>query len=247
MLKKVMSFVCCVFILAGMSLALSGCVAKNAMSNARMSKQNTEKELTVYGPPQVIYRIDNNRYFTLENYTRCENGQTFYNNKAKNIHVKILEGSGYLFKGRLFWASKSDDNLAFPATLDTHHDSCMGSDKGCVNAVIVTTDGGDTVTGVPYGRNTQDPTRMTERYDILVTDYGFYIIYYRSPGRKNPVIDRWDFNKHDAIGVVRSDDEYNIFKPGEEVPSTGFYSIDMSRFFSHNDVVTMQCKRTLEP
>lgn len=247
MLKKTMSSVCCILMLAGMSLVLSGCVAKNAMSNTQTNRQTTEKEPTMYGPPQIIYRIDNNRYFTLENYTRCENGQTFYNNKAKGIHVKILEGSGYLFKGRLFWASKSDDNLAFPATFDTHHDSCMGSDKGCVNAIIVTTDGGDTVTGVPYGNNTQDPTGITKNYDIYVTDKGFYVIYYRGKNRVYPVIDRWDFAADNVNGVVSSEHAYDLFKPGEQVPVGGFYKIDLSKFYPKNGELKMHCDRTLEP
>lgn len=111
-------------------------------SNKKADTKDLNVPPPVYGPPQVIFRIDDNRYFTLENYTHCENGQTFYNNKAKNIHVKILDASGYLFKGRLFWLSTRDDFLAFPATLNTRHASCMGSNKGCMNAVIVTTDGG---------------------------------------------------------------------------------------------------------
>ncbi|WP_434093137.1 T6SS immunity protein Tli3 family protein [Pantoea anthophila] len=90
----------------------------------------------------MIYRIDDNRYFTLEEYTRCENGKTFYNNKAKGIHVMILPSSGYLFKGRMFWLSSRDDYLAFPVTRNNNNATCIGSDKGCLNIIAVTTDGG---------------------------------------------------------------------------------------------------------
>lgn len=63
-----------------------------------MTEKDKSAPPPVYGPPQVIYRIDNNRYFTLENYTRCENGQTFYNNKEKGVHVKVLKGQGICLK-----------------------------------------------------------------------------------------------------------------------------------------------------
>ncbi|MDF9346862.1 hypothetical protein OH693_13040 [Escherichia coli] len=142
-------------------------------SNKKADTKDLNVPPPVYGPPQVIFRIDDNRYFTLENYTHCENGQTFYNNKAKNIHVKILDASGYLFKGRLFWLSTRDDFLAFPATLNTRHASCMGSNKGCMNAVIVTTDGGKRRSGVPYGSYTQNPTGATRDYDMLVMNDDF--------------------------------------------------------------------------
>jgi hypothetical protein len=46
---------------------------------------------------------------------------------------------------------------------------------------------------------------------------------------------------------VRSEDAYELFRPGEEVPSTGFYKIDLSRFYPKNNVMEMQCDRTLEP
>ncbi|WP_434087933.1 T6SS immunity protein Tli3 family protein, partial [Escherichia coli] len=111
MLKEWMIFTCSLLTLAGASLPLSGCISRGQESISEgaafgagilrepgATKKADTKDLNVpppvYGPPQVIFRIDDNRYFTLENYTHCENGQTFYNNKAKNIHVKILDASG---------------------------------------------------------------------------------------------------------------------------------------------------------
>ncbi|PLR29047.1 hypothetical protein CYR23_21730, partial [Chimaeribacter arupi] len=175
-------------------LMLSGCVSEGAafglgagsLHETVMTEKDKNTPPPVYGPPQVIYRIDDNRYFTLENYTRCEDGQTFYNNKKSNTHVKVSNGSGYLFKGRFFWLSTRDDYLAFPTTDHTNHASCMGSDKGCLNVVTVTTDGGKNLYPVIYGSHTQDPTGDTEDYDMLVTDDGFYMIYYRSANRTYP-------------------------------------------------------------
>ena len=67
--------------------SLSGCVTEGAafglgagsLHETVMTEKDKNAPSPVYGLPQVIYRIDNNRYFTLENYTRCEKGQTFYN------------------------------------------------------------------------------------------------------------------------------------------------------------------------
>ena len=172
-------------------LFLSGCVTGPygggvalvnpfaAMSNTQSEPKKKKQQPEVYGPPQIIYRIDKDRYFTLEDYTRCENGKTFYNNKAKGIHAQIAPSSGYLFKGRLFWLSTRDDYLAFPITANDNKAACKGSDKGCMNVVSVTTDGGKTVRSVTYGSNTQDPNGDTKDYDMLVTDDGFYMIEYK--------------------------------------------------------------------
>lgn len=100
----------------------------------------------MYGPPQIIYRIDRIDYFTLEEYTRLRKWKTFYNNEAKGIHIQITLSSGYLFKGRLFWLSNRDDYLAFPITANDNKAACKGSDKGCLNVVAVTTDGGENST-----------------------------------------------------------------------------------------------------
>lgn len=177
---------------------LSGCAMANVPSEhestATESDQSTSQP--VYGPPQVIYRIDKNRYFTLEEYTSCENGKTFYNNKAKGIHTQISSSSGYLFKGRLFWLSTRDDYLAFPMTRNENKAACIGSDKGCLNIVAVTTNGGKTLRSVTYGSNTQDPNGDTKDYDMLVTNDGFYMIEFSDGERvaEDGYVLKWTFS-----------------------------------------------------
>ena len=227
---------------------LSGCVSEGAafglgagsLHETVTTEKNKNAPPPVYGPPQIIYRIDDNRYFTLENYTRCENGQTFYNNKKKGIHVKILDGSGYLFKGRMFWLSTRDDYLAFPATINTHYAACMGSDKGCMNAVIVTVDGGKTLNGVEYGNYTQDPTGDTEDYDMLVTNEGFYMIEFNGKERfaESAATWKWTFDPD-----PESTEKFGY--PGATGPK-------FQRDLPMNDIsnvsqVRMQCNRNLEP
>ena len=227
---------------------LSGCVTEGAafglgagsLHETVMTEKDKNAPPPVYGPPQIIYRIDDNRYFTLENYTRCEDGQTFYNNKKKGIHVKVLDGSGYLFKGRLFWLSTRDDYLAFPATINTHYAACMGSDKGCMNAVIVTVDGGKTLKGVEYGNYTQDPTDDTEDYDMLVTNEGFYMIEFTGKERfaEGAVTWKWTFDPD-----PEATEKFGY--PGATGPK-------FQRELPMNDIsnvsqVRMQCNRNLEP
>ena len=236
-------FICFVFI-------LSGCVAGPygggiAFVNPFSAKGDMQKEMKkkkpqpkVYGPPQIIYRIDKERYFTLEEYTSCENGKTFYNNKAKGIHTMITRTSGYLFKGRLFWLSNRDDYLAFPITANDNKAACKGFDKGCLNVVSVTTDGGKTLRSAPYGSNTQDPNGDTKYYDMLVTNDGFYMIEYAFKERNSSdaYALKWTF---EPDGVTE-----NSFYPGGMGPvHYPTLSIDVSQTIQE----TMQCDRRLEP
>ncbi|WP_312416563.1 hypothetical protein [Pseudescherichia sp.] len=96
----------CVLLLSGTLLSLSGCISEGAafglgagsLHETVMTEKDKNAPPPVYGPPQIIYRIDDNRYFTLENYTRCENGQTFYNNKKKISMQKYQTHQGTCLK-----------------------------------------------------------------------------------------------------------------------------------------------------
>ncbi|WP_029686232.1 T6SS immunity protein Tli3 family protein [Tatumella saanichensis] len=231
-------------------VVLSGCVAGpygggiafvnpfSAMGDTQAEPEKEKQLPEVYGPPQVIYRIDNDRYFTLEEYTRCENGKTFYNNKAKGIHTLIASSSGYLFKGRLFWLSTRDDYLAFPKTRNENKAVCIGSDKGCLNLISVTTDGGKTLRSVTYGSYSHDPNRDTKDYDMLVTDDGFYMIkfWYGLRDATNGIVDKWTFNpaskdSHPAYPGVTGPNYQ------EELPMDDISKVEQKY---------MQCDRNLE-
>lgn len=191
---------------------LTGCVTEGAafglgagsLHETVMTEKVKNVPPPVYGPPQIIYRIDENRSFTLEDYTRCENGKTFYNNKKNNIHVQISPSSGYLFKGRLFWLSTRDDYLAFPLTLNDNKAACLGSNKGCLNIISVSVDGGKTKRSVTYGANTQDPNEDTKKYDMLVTNDGFYMIKYWDGHREesSASVDKWRFHPNGESTTV---------------------------------------------
>lgn len=230
-------------------VVLSGCVAGPygggvafvnpiaAMSDTKPEPEKKKQQPEVYGPPQIIYRIDKDRYFTLEEYTRCENGKTFYNNKAKGIHVKVANTSGYLFKGRFFWLSSRDDYLAFP--LNDEKPACRGSNKGCMNVVAVTTDGGKTLRSVPYGSYTQDPNGDTKDYDMLVTDDGFYMIEFPDGERvaEDGYVLKWTFSPASKLA--------NPAYPGVTGPEyqKGLPMDDISKVKQTHT----QCDRKLEP
>ncbi len=226
--QKMVLLLCCF----ASGTLLSGCMTGGtafglgvgAVHETETVEKDPNQPPPVFGPPQIIYRIDSDRYFTLENYVSCEKGETFYNNEKKDIHVKISPASGYLFKGRLYWVSTRDDYLAFPTTHNTNAAVCMGSDKGCKNVITVTTDGGKTLIAETYGHYSSDPTGDTRNYDMLVNDEGFYMIDYRSSERyrEKAVVWKWKFySKNGRMGAsgplyqsnLPMDDVANITQP----------------------------------
>ena len=231
---------------------LSGCVAGpygggvafvnpfSAMNDTQTEPKKKKQQPEVYGTPQIIYRIDKERYFTLEEYTRCENGKTFYNNTKKGIHTQIAPSSGYLFKGRLFWLSNRDDYLAFPITANDNKAACKGSDKGCLNVISVTTDGGKTVHSVTYGSNTQDPNGDTKDYDMLVTDDGFYLIEFSGDERvaEDGTTWRWVFDPDEESTKLNGYPGVIGPKYQEKLPMDDISNVKQ---------IKMQCDRNLEP
>ncbi|TBL98078.1 hypothetical protein EYY90_00735 [Hafnia alvei] len=258
--QKMVLLLCCF----ASGTLLSGCMTGGAAfglgAGAVHETETVEKDPNqpppVYGPPQIIYRIDSDRYFTLENYVSCEKGETFYNNKKKDIHVKISPASGYLFKGRLYWVSTRDDYLAFPTTHNTKAAVCMGSDKGCKNVITVTTDGGKTLNAIIYGGYTSNPTEDTKDYDIIVTDNGFYTLYYWNGVRQknNGYVDKWNFRPQNKIAGVSGPfeqgtgwiDNENVFRNKGDVNPELIKEIPV-KDISLIKQPTMQCNRSLIP
>jgi len=212
----------------------------SATNDTHTEPENKKQQPEVYGPPQIIYRIDKDRYFTLEEYTRCENGKTFYNNIKKGVHIQITPSSGYLFKGRLFWLSNRDDYLAFPVTANDNKAVCKGSDKGCLNVISVTTDAGKTLHSVTYGSNTQDPNSDTKNYDMLVTDDGFYMIQFSGDERiaEDETTWRWIFDPDEDSTKLNGYPGVTGPKYQEKLPMNDISKVKQ---------IKMQCNETLEP
>ncbi|MEQ5159406.1 hypothetical protein ABN196_01985 [Proteus terrae] len=162
---------------------LTGCLSLKEKAAIKAEQDSAEQqrlmaeEIKSYGPPTVIYRIDDHRFFTLEKYNERREGITYYNNTKNNIHQEILYGSACLYQGRLIWATERDDALVFPAVMSRKTDQCAGTKWGCVNAILVTLDGGKNVrpTNGGFGQHTDYPGFRSASFDIIVTDEGFYL------------------------------------------------------------------------
>lgn len=92
-------------------------------------------------PPQTIYAINSNRYFTLENYSRCGGSQVYYNDTSNHIKT-LLKFAISGFPGR-FHIDGNSNVLVFPDSLPEGSGLC-GSDRGCFLAVYYSLDGGRT-------------------------------------------------------------------------------------------------------
>ncbi|NBM92117.1 MULTISPECIES: T6SS immunity protein Tli3 family protein, partial [unclassified Proteus (in: enterobacteria)] len=185
------------FILLLSTSTLSGCLSLKEKAAIKAEQDRAEQqrlideEIKSYGPPTVIYRIDDHRFFTLEQYNERREGITYYNNTKNNIHQEILHGSACLYQGRLIWATERDDALVFPAVLSRKTDQCAGTKWGCVNAILITLDDGKNFrpTNGGFGIHTDHPGYYSSFFDIIVTDEGFYLGNSSSSRLKNDSLD----------------------------------------------------------
>lgn len=162
---------------------LSGCLSLKEKAAIKEAQQEAERqrliaeEIKSYGPPTVIYRIDDHRFFTLEQYSEKRGGVTYYNNSLKGIHQRLIGSSACRYQGRLIWATDRDDAFVFPGILSKRYSRCAGTKTACVNSLLVTLDGGKNFrpTNGNFGGNTHSPGPYSSRFDIIVTNEGFYL------------------------------------------------------------------------
>lgn len=74
--------------LAGASMGASFGVGLGGMSGSQKVEESRKVETDA--PAQIIYRIDKNRYLTLENYLSCDRGgQVYYNDSQRGIKTHL--------------------------------------------------------------------------------------------------------------------------------------------------------------
>ncbi|WP_425249488.1 T6SS immunity protein Tli3 family protein, partial [Enterobacter hormaechei] len=74
--------------LAGASMGASFGVGLGGMSGSQKVEESRKVETDA--PAQIIYRIDKNRYLTLENYISCDKGgQVYYNDSLRGIKTHL--------------------------------------------------------------------------------------------------------------------------------------------------------------
>ncbi|PKE27426.1 hypothetical protein CWS43_27025 [Rahnella sp. AA] len=129
---------------------------------------------TIPNPPQVIYRIDKDRYLTLEDYTNCDDGSIYYHNDNKKIKTKLwfLSRGTMNYKGKFIWAAKNDDILALPFVRGDN-DACGDPLRGCAYSILsVSNDGGKTFSNIKFHASNSSSSKD---YTIISTDNAIYI------------------------------------------------------------------------
>lgn len=146
----------------------------------------------IHNPPQVIYRIDKNRYLTLEDYSNCDDGSIYYHNDNKKIKTKLwfLSKGTMNYKGKFIWAAKNDDMLAIPL-VSGDNDACGDPLRGCAYSILsASIDGGGEFSDIKFGASNSSDS---EEYTIVMTDDAIYIKSDRYPADKYKINDSGEF------------------------------------------------------
>ncbi|WP_230947735.1 hypothetical protein [Burkholderia territorii] len=132
------------------------------------------KELPYDSPPQIIYRIDDHRFVTLENYRDCYHGDSYYNDTRAGIRKYLGRGMFENFQGRIVNADPSGTNIVFPLA---YPDGlvCGNGEKGCVVPFWYSTDGGKTFATKVYMDHSFNAFEDSEDYSIFVTKDRLYV------------------------------------------------------------------------
>ena len=160
-------------------LALSACV-----SDEERSRYSQPRPIPHYDvPAQVIYRIDDHRYVSFENYSDCFHGDAFYIDTRLGIRTDLGREGVENFQGRLINADPSGSNLVFPMAAPPHT-AC--SDRSCSTPLIYSTDSGRTFHGMVYMK-TFNPFNRSKVYTIAVTSDALYVV----KGQADPYVERY--------------------------------------------------------
>jgi hypothetical protein len=130
------------------------------------------EELPYDSPPQVIYRIDDHRFVTLEHYRDCYHGETFYNDTKANIRRRIGIGLFEDFQGRIINADPTGMNIVLPLAFPPHI-SC--GDRGCAVPMLYSTDGGVTFHLLTYMDHSHNPFEDSMDYAAFATKDWLYV------------------------------------------------------------------------
>ncbi|AXF22675.1 hypothetical protein CUJ89_19350 [Burkholderia pyrrocinia] len=125
------------------------------------------KELPYDSPSQIIYRIDDHRFVTLERYRDCNHGETYYNDTHAGIRKHLGRGLFENFQGRVINADPTGMNIVLPLAYPPNL-ICGNGEKGCVMPFWYSTDGGQTFRATIYAKHSFDPFRDSKRYTFAV-------------------------------------------------------------------------------
>lgn len=149
---------------------------------------NDDRVVVTDAPPQVVFRIDDHRYLTLENYIACDkSGQIYYHDTNLGIKTRIdtvnrdhRKDDGTLLKNYLVGDEQiqlknvkngimayagillydaTNGMLAFPYVNNTWR-GC-NNNQGCYLGAMVSTDGGKSFYDRIYERSSNNPSTRT--------------------------------------------------------------------------------------
>ena len=171
-------------------LALSACV-----SDEERSRYSQPRPIPHYDvPAQVIYRIDDHRYVSFENYSDCFHGDAFYIDTRLGIRTDLGREGVENFQGKLINADPSGRNLVFPMAAPPHT-AC--SDRSCSTPLIYSTDSGRTFHGMVYMK-TFEPFKNSTNYTIAANQDSLYVAresQYDTHVQKFPLAPGIDLNR----------------------------------------------------
>ncbi|WP_255219167.1 T6SS immunity protein Tli3 family protein [Paraburkholderia kururiensis] len=132
------------------------------------------KELPYDSPPQVIYRIDDHRFVTLEHYRDCYHGDSYYNDTRDGIRKYLGRGLFENFQGRVINADPSATNIVLPLAYPPRA-FCGNGEKGCVVPLWYSTDGGKTFHSKVYMDHSFNPFEDSKDYTVAATKDKLYV------------------------------------------------------------------------
>ncbi|SAK86098.1 hypothetical protein AWB82_05854 [Caballeronia glebae] len=136
-----------------------------------METLRPSKVLPYDSPPQVIYRIDDHRFLTLERYRDCNYGDTYFNDTKTSVRTYLGRAGIENFQGKLIIADPTERNIVIPSSAPPQY---VCGDRGCFVSLIYSTDGGRTFYGKRF-MHSFDPYTDTSEYTVLVTSDSYYV------------------------------------------------------------------------
>lgn len=170
--------------LAGVSMGASFGVGLGGMSGSQKVEESRKVETDA--PAQIIYRIDKNRYLTLENYISCDKGgQVYYNDTQRGIKTPLgWDSDFYDFsyrRGNNLAAYQGSiingaDNgyLAFPGASTRQYCGSGRSERGCPVFFFFSADYGKTFIYKIIAEEYSTPERFSQ-LKVVVANDGVYL------------------------------------------------------------------------
>ncbi|POT57065.1 hypothetical protein C3432_17005 [Citrobacter amalonaticus] len=170
--------------LAGVSMGASFGGGLGGMSGSQQVEESRKVETDA--PTQIIYRIDKNRYLTLENYISCDKGgQVYYNDTEREIKTQLGWDTDFYdfsyrrgnnvaaYQGTII---NGADNgyLAFPGASTRQYCGSGTSETGCPVFFFFSADYGKTFIYEIVAKEYNTPERFS-KLKVVVANNGVYL------------------------------------------------------------------------